>query len=433
MTAAIEILGVSKEYYRGVHHTHTRLLSGVISQWGKRLLGKAGDDYSTVDVEPFWALKDITLTIEQGEVVGIVGRNGSGKSTLLKIIAQITAPTTGEIRLRGRTGTLLEVGTGFHPELSGRENVYLNGAILGMSRMEIDRKFDKIVDFSGVEAFIDTPVKRYSSGMHTRLAFSIAAHLEPDILIVDEVLAVGDADFQRKCIARMKELTREGRTVLFVSHSMSSVKQMCQKALYLQKGRVVAFKAVDEAADEYQRDLMGTAGVGAWHCAEFDVSQPNVEIFSERNSEVVCMGGSVETEDGMCSGTLPIECSIHIKLRYRVLNDLPFALVPNFHFYDEAGARVFISMPESVPSSKAGGYCVTCVVPPFQLNNGRYYVNPAISSFSQQPSVHFSVVEALRFEVVEHPMVDERRHGWQLALPGTSRPRLVWSSQRLGS
>ena len=206
MTAAIEVIGVGKEYLRGVHHTHSRLLSGAISQWGKKLLGRAtDDDYSAVDVEPFWALKDVSLTIEQGQVVGIVGRNGSGKSTLLKIIAQITAPTTGEVRLRGRTGTLLEVGTGFHPELTGRENVFLNGAILGMSRVEIARKFDEIVAFSGVEAFIDTPVKRYSSGMQTRLAFSVAAHLEPEILIIDEVLAVGDADFQKKCLAKMNE------------------------------------------------------------------------------------------------------------------------------------------------------------------------------------------------------------------------------------
>src|ERR1700748_78220 len=224
MTAAVEVLGVGKEYFRGTHHTHGRLLSGVISQWGRRLLGRAtDDDRAAVDLEPFLALKDVSFSVEQGQVVGIIGRNGSGKSTLLKIISQITAPTTGEVRLIGRTGTLLEVGTGFHPELTGRENVFLNGAILGMSRVEIARRFDEIVDFSGVESFIDTPVKRYSSGMHTRLAFSIAAHLDPEILIVDEVLAVGDAEFQKKCLGKMRDVTSDGRPVVFVSHSMVTI------------------------------------------------------------------------------------------------------------------------------------------------------------------------------------------------------------------
>src|SRR3984957_4402874 len=252
MTAAIEVLGVGKEYLRGVHHTHTRLLSGLISQWGKKLLGRRVDEeYSTVDVEPFWALKDVSLTIDQGQVVGIVGRNGSGKSTLLKLIAQITAPTTGETQLNGRTGALLEVGTGFHPEFTGRENVYLNGAILGMSRMEIDRKFDEIVDFSGVEAFIDTPVKRYSSGMHTRLAFSIASHLDPEVLIIDEVLAVGDAEFQKKCLAKMKDVTSDGRTVIFVSHSMMAVLDLCTRCVFLDKGKVQAIDYPREIADLY--------------------------------------------------------------------------------------------------------------------------------------------------------------------------------------
>src|SRR5580692_11120327 len=261
MTAAIEVFGVGKEYFRGVHHTHTRLLSGLISQWGKKLLGRAVDDeYSTVDVEPFWALKDVSLTIEQGQVVGLVGRNGSGKSTLLKIIAQITAPTTGEVRINGRTGTLLEVGTGFHPELSGRENIFLNGAILGMSRAEIARKFDEIVDFSGVETFIDTPVKRYSSGMQTRLAFSVAAHLDPEILIIDEVLAVGDAEFQKKCLGKMNEVSKAGRTVLFVSHNMIAVEKLCTRGLVMNGGRLVFDGPVREAIESYL--TVGEPGVG---------------------------------------------------------------------------------------------------------------------------------------------------------------------------
>lgn len=378
-----------------------------------------------------WALKDVGFEIAEGERVGIIGANGAGKSTLLKILSRVTTPTEGRVEIRGKVASLLEVGTGFHPDLTGKENIFLNGAILGMTAREIRRKFDHIVDFSGVGKFIDTPVKHYSSGMYVRLAFAVSAWLDPDILIVDEVLAVGDAAFQKKCAARMKELTKEGRTVLFVSHSMSSVNQMCQKALYLEKGRVIAFKAVEEATVEYQRDVIEVTEARPWHCPEFSVPDPNIEIYSERPGEVVCLGGSIETEDGVCTAHLPIERPIYVKLRYRVLKDLPFPLAPNFHFYDEGGARVFISMPPESAPSTAGDYCVTCIVPPFELNNGRFYVNPAMSSFSQQPPVHFSAYEALRFEVMEEPGVDARRHGWERALPGVSRPRLPWSAERL--
>lgn len=189
--------------------------------------------------EEFWALKDINFEIQQGERVGIIGRNGAGKSTLLKILSRITEPTTGRLAIKGRVASLLEVGTGFHPELTGRENIFLNGAILGMGRIEIKRKFDEIVDFAEVEKFLDTPVKRYSSGMYVRLAFSVAAHLEPDILIVDEVLAVGDAEFQKKCLGKMQEVGAEGRTVLFVSHNMSAIKDICNNAILLQKGKIL--------------------------------------------------------------------------------------------------------------------------------------------------------------------------------------------------
>lgn len=203
-------------------------------------------------MEEYWALKDVSFDVQPGEVVGIIGRNGAGKSTLLKILSRIVEPTEGEIRLRGRVASLLEVGTGFHPELTGRENIYLNGSILGMKRREIDRKFDEIVDFAEVEKFLDTPVKRYSSGMYVRLAFAVAAHLDPEILIVDEVLAVGDAEFQKKCLGKMKEVsTGTGRTVLFVSHNMAAVSSLCSKACIVKSGHVAYFGSVDGAIDIY--------------------------------------------------------------------------------------------------------------------------------------------------------------------------------------
>jgi len=205
------------------------------------------------DADHVWALKDVSFDVAEGERIGVIGANGAGKSTLLKVLSRVTAPTEGSVEIRGRVASLLEVGTGFHPELSGRENIFLNGTILGMTTAEIRKKFDAIVGFSGVDKFIDTPVKYYSSGMYVRLAFSVAAWLEPDILIVDEVLAVGDMAFQRKCLERMRELTGEGRTILFVSHSMTSINQMCQKALVLKKGRVVAFDPVEDAIVKYRR------------------------------------------------------------------------------------------------------------------------------------------------------------------------------------
>ncbi len=206
--------------------------------------------------EEFWALKDINLEIKKGEVLGIIGHNGAGKSTLLKILSQITPPTTGEIKINGRVGSLLEVGTGFHPELSGRENIFLNAAILGMSKREIEKKFDQIVEFAGIEKFLDTPVKRYSSGMYVRLAFSVAAHMEPDILIIDEVLAVGDAEFQKKCLGKMDEVTKQdGRTIIFVSHNLNAVQQLCKKTVVLSQGKIKFAGDTDEAIKLYTDDL----------------------------------------------------------------------------------------------------------------------------------------------------------------------------------
>jgi lipopolysaccharide transport system ATP-binding protein len=243
MALAISVENLSKRYIIG-HQKHERYsaLREVLTNGAKRLARRASRPFSLPEPDPtleeFWALKDVSFDVQEGDRIGIIGRNGAGKSTLLKILSRITDPTSGRVLIRGRVASLLEVGTGFHPELSGRENIYLNGAILGMSRAEIGRKFDEIVAFSGVERFLDTPVKRYSSGMYVRLAFAVAAHLEPEILIVDEVLAVGDAQFQKKCIGKLEEVAKEGRTILFVSHNMTVIQNLCSKAIWLDKGRV---------------------------------------------------------------------------------------------------------------------------------------------------------------------------------------------------
>jgi lipopolysaccharide transport system ATP-binding protein len=238
------------------------------------------------EVEEFWALKDVSFEINQGDRVGIIGKNGAGKSTLLKILSRITEPTTGKVSIKGRVASLLEVGTGFHPELSGRENIFLNGAIMGMSRLEIKRKFDEIVDFSGVEKFLDTPVKRFSSGMYVRLAFSVAAHLEPEILVVDEVLAVGDAEFQKKCLGKMQDVsTSEGRTVLFVSHNLMALSSLCNTGIYLKNGQLQLQRKIEEVLSRYTRDG-SELHMNEWNG---DTGDENVRIYS---TKVFCADSS---------------------------------------------------------------------------------------------------------------------------------------------
>ncbi len=256
MTTVISVENLSKSYRLGQIGTGT--FAHDLNVWWAKLRGKSNPmlrigetDHRNRDGDQIWALRDINFTVDQGDVLGIIGRNGAGKSTLLKILSRVTAPTSGKVKIKGRVASLLEVGTGFHPDLTGRENIYLNGAILGMSRDEINRKFDEIVDFSGVEKFIDTPVKRYSSGMHVRLAFAVAAHLDPEILVVDEVLAVGDAKFQKKCLGKMSDVAKEGRTVLFVSHNMAAVQNLCSQAFLISTGQIIYSGMVPEVVDRY--------------------------------------------------------------------------------------------------------------------------------------------------------------------------------------
>jgi lipopolysaccharide transport system ATP-binding protein len=259
MSTVIKVENLSKQYRLGQVGTGT--ISHDINRWWHRVRGKedpylkigeANDRTVKGESDYVWALKDINFEVKQGEVLGIIGRNGAGKSTLLKILSRTTSPTTGSVKIKGRVASLLEVGTGFHPELSGRDNIFLNGAILGMTRREIQSKFDEIVDFAGVERYIDTPVKRYSSGMYVRLAFAVAAHLEPEILIVDEVLAVGDAEFQKKALGKMKDVSnKEGRTVLFVSHNMGAIKNLCKRGLIFENGKLVYDENIEQTVSEY--------------------------------------------------------------------------------------------------------------------------------------------------------------------------------------
>lgn len=401
-------------------------------------------------VEQFRALDDISFEIRQGDRVGVLGKNGAGKSTLLKIVSRVVEPSSGSLTLRGRVASLLEVGTGFHPELTGRENIYLNGAVLGMSRGEISRKFDEIVDFAEIERFIDTPVKFYSSGMYVRLAFSVSAHLEPDILILDEVLAVGDMRFQRKCIEKMQLAGREGRTLIFVSHSTQAVAQTCKSAIYLQDGCMRAFGPVESVISAYTMDnvvavpveeppaepadadqaVIEVASTDTWLQGEYTYVEGKSEAFREAGDFADCISGRLTDAAGRVSAKLPIHQPVRCTLRYRLNRDVPFRVVPNFHFYLEDGQRFFIAFPEHVAPSKSGEYEATCVLPPFLVNTGRYTVSLILSSYELPNPVHFAVERALRFEIYEPTGSDPRRHGWSGGLPGVSRPHLAWEIDR---
>ena len=322
------------------------------------------------------------------------------------------------------------MGTGFHPELTGRENIFLNGAILGMRHTEIIKKFDSIVSFSGVEKFIDTPVKHYSSGMYVRLAFSVSAWLNPDILIVDEVLSVGDISFQKRCTERMKELTGDGKTVIFVSHSMGAVKSMCEKAIVLNHGEIAFYGDVSNGVKAYEDLVLSSDETLKWDQKSFIYEKGVTNTYINELSVdgyVECVSGQVEGLNGEKLPEILISEGFYIRLNYRVLKEIPGRLIPNLHFYDGDGSRFFISYPEHPVAAWIGEHSLLCEIPPFLFNKGRYSVTPIMCTFELDMPVHFALPEALRFEVQEPLNSDPRRHGWHGEIPGMTRPRLNWT------
>jgi len=353
MTAVIRVENLGKCYR--IQHEQSRQYTTVRDELSA-VFHNLGRSRATVSEETFWALQEVGFEVREGERVGIIGRNGAGKSTLLKLLSRITEPSSGMVSIRGRVASLLEVGTGFHPELSGRENIYLNGAILGMSRRQVQQRFDEIVDFAEVERFLDTPIKRYSSGMYTRLAFAVAAHLDSDILIVDEVLAVGDLAFQKKCLSKMKGVTETGRTVLFVSHNMQAVKRLCDRALVLSDGRIVADHTVDNAIKSYL-DMAMSEGGGAG-IAEQIAGLPFDPAVQFEAVSVSQDGRS--TEEPETDKTLDIRVDFKVKERVRGLRIY-------FDLCDADGAVLLRSFHDEYADSRSvfdvGSYSATGHIP----------------------------------------------------------------------
>jgi len=371
--------------------------------------------------QTIWALKDVSLEIRQGEVVGIIGRNGAGKSTLLKILSRITEPTAGFAEIRGRVGSLLEVGTGFHQELTGRENIYLNGAILGMTRREIKHKFDEIVTFAEVEKFIDTPVKHYSSGMYLRLAFAVAAHLEPEILLVDEVLAVGDATFQKKCLNKMEDVGQQGRTVLFVSHTMPAVTRLCERTILLDEGHVLQDGPSYQVVSTYLTSGLGTTAAREWP----DLAK------APGNHIVRLCAVRVRTEDGLVTETVDIRRPVGIEIEYEVLES-GYALWPHFTLHNEEGIRVLVSF-DLDPTWRgrprpAGHYVSTGWIPGNFLSEAMMIIGTGVRT--EEPKIlHFYERDTVAFQVVDSLDGDSARGDYGGRMGGIVRPLLRWGTQ----
>jgi lipopolysaccharide transport system ATP-binding protein len=417
----IKVEGVSKQYRLG--QISTGSIAHDVNRWWYKLRRKE-DPYLKIgeenkrtekgNSEYVWALRDISFEVKQGDVLGIIGRNGAGKSTLLKILSRTTLPTQGSIKAKGRIASLLEVGTGFHPELTGRENIFLNGAILGMTKREIASKFDEIVSFSGVEKYIDTPVKRYSSGMYVRLAFAVAAHLEPEILIVDEVLAVGDAEFQKKCLGKMKDVSvKEGRTVLFVSHNMTAITSLCSRAVYLKNGRIFEVGSTDLVVNNYFKNENSITIERIYDDGKFgdDVSK----LISARLID----------ENLNSLDRVTIDRNIGIEFVYEVFKS-GYRPIPNIHVMTSKNEIAFVTVENYKDEFLSLGIFKSTVwIPKNLLNEETYIVGIALSTMSPV-KIHFYDQEALIFDVIED--VTSRKNDYNQKMPGVLRPNLKWET-----
>ena len=426
----IRVENVSKRYKLGeaqrghttLRETVSRAMDASLRAVSSVLNGRKPPDDDYVDCEDIiWALKGASFEIKRGEIVGLIGRNGSGKSTLLKILSRITEPTGGFADIKGRVSSLLEVGTGFQPQLTGRENIYLNGVILGMKQAEIDKKFDQIVNFSEVGKFIDTPVKHYSSGMYLRLAFAVAAHLEPEILLVDEVLAVGDASFQKKCLNKIHDVGEQGRTILFVSHNMQAITRLCERTILLDQGRVLIDGPSHQAVSVYLNTGLGTAAAREWLDPE---KRPGREIAR------LC-AVRIRAEDGKITDHIDIRRPVHVEMEYEVLK-AGYKLMPNFQFYNEAGVHAF-SAHDLDPAWRrrqrpAGRYVSVVKIPGNFLSEGTMFVgagfqtmDPVIAQFWQPDVVTFQVIDSIDG--------DTARGDFAGNVGGVVRPLLDWKTR----
>jgi homopolymeric O-antigen transport system ATP-binding protein len=430
---AIKVENLSKVYRIGtkedIHDSFvggiTHFLKSPLKNYRKyRSLYKFNDLQSDSDNASqgiIWALKNISFEVRKGEVLGIIGKNGAGKSTLLKILSRITGPTSGGAEIQGRVSSLLEVGTGFHPELTGRENIYLNGSILGMSKKELDRKFNEIVEFSGIEKFMDTPVKRYSSGMQVRLAFSVAAHLEPEIMVIDEVLAVGDADFQKKCLKKMEHVGKHGRTILFVSHNLPAVTRLCQRTILLEEGKLVEDGPSSRIVSTYLSSNLGTTAACEWNDSKTAPGGYGAWLRAVR----VCL------EDGKISDCIDIRRRFKIEMEYEVLK-AGYVLLPHFHLVNEQGQIIFVTVDQDPAWRRqrrpAGHYISTAYIPGNFLAEGLIFVSCYLITLNPD-TVVFKSENAVSFNVIDSAEGDSARGDYVKTFPGVVRPLLKWETK----